>query len=64
MLDRLLHRSVVFTIVVFTITGDSYHSTPLIPSTSKKTPTERRPLALNQTTREWGISVIDSGENQ
>ena len=56
MLDRLLHKS-----VVFTITGDSYRLQKL-PSTSQKTPIERRPTSLKPPNPEWGISAIDSGE--
>ena len=35
-----------------------------LPSTSQKTPTERRPTNLKPPNPGWGISVIDSGENR
>ena len=55
MLDRLLHRS-----VVFTISGDSYRLRRL-PSSSPKTATERRPQLDSATHPGWGFSLIDSG---
>ena len=51
MLDRLLHRS-----VVFPITGDSYRL-PRLPSTGTKTPTERRRQLDSPTHPGWGIST-------